>query len=377
MKNILLVLIIAVCSSSSLFASDDDKAYEDFYKRLLAEEPYIGYFAAEEKFISELTDGYLAARRAFFIEISRCEEDTEGFIETFIEYSKSNHLLKEGVEKDWEKVLSIMSYVLYANKPIFEFSTDNIIEYRSLQFAEYPNKKLELDLFIPKEPMYEPMPVVVCIHGGAWHVNTRVWFEPFAQYLASKGIAAVTIDYRMLPAVTFMEAVYDSKAAVRWVRANAEKYNFDPNKIGALGASAGAHLAGVLATTSDIPELEGDGGNPGVSSEIQVMAGIATPAFIITEESKDYIWLGISAEQMKLASPYENVSENSAPLYMVHGTEDRTVDPKNPQALYDKYKEMGVEVELDWIQGQGHGFYEGTDIAIKMAADFFLRYFSK
>jgi dipeptidyl aminopeptidase/acylaminoacyl peptidase len=80
---------------------------------------------------------------------------------------------------------------------------------------------------------------------------------------------------------------------------------------------------------------------------------------------------------MKLLSPYENASEKSAPLFLIHGTADETVDPQDSQDLYDKHKEMGVHVELKWIPDEGHGFYEGTDIAIKMAAEFFTRQFTQ
>jgi acetyl esterase/lipase len=164
-------------------------------------------------------------------------------------------------------------------------------------------------------------------------VNRRVWFEPFAKYLASKGIAAVTIDYRMLPAVTIMECVYDSKAAVRWLRANAEKYNIDPDRIGAIGASAGAQLVALLGASANNPQLEGEGGNQNVSSAVQAVVGIATPAFRI-EKSADFAdRFGISQEEMILLSPYENADDKSAPLFLIHGTADETVEPQNSQDL--------------------------------------------
>ena len=84
---------------------------------------------------------------------------------------------------------------------------------------------------------------------------------------------------------------------------------------------------------------------------------------------------GISEDQMKLISPYENISAKSAPLYLIHGDADQTVPPNNSQDLYDKYKDVGVHVELTWIPDEGHGFYEGTDVAIAMASDFFTKIF--
>ncbi len=377
MQKLLLVLFTMPLILLTSCKSDVDRAYEEFYSRVEAEEAYIGFFAAEDKCIVELNDGYKSARRDFFLGVDTCREDPEEFIEPFVEFCKSSKILKEGCEDEWLKTLTVLSYELYGNVPIFEFNTDKVIEHRNLVFAEYPNKKLMLDLFIPKEPVDEPMPVVVCIHGGGWRVNRRIWFEPFAKYLASKGMAAVTIDYRMLPAVTIMECVYDSKAAVRWVRANSEKYNLDPGRIGAVGASAGAHLAALLGTTADVPELEGDGGNAAVSSKLHAVVGIATPAFNLAADSRIMEYLQLDEETAKIISPYDNISVNSASLYLIHGTADETVEPQNSQDLHDRYKEFGVPVELEWIPGEGHGFYEGTDIAIEKASRFFLEQFKK
>lgn len=375
MKRVNLQILLLAILSSIIFQSCtiEDKEYLDFYNRLLAEEPYIGFFAAEKKCITEITDEYLIERKKYFLGISKCKEEIDEFNEPFIEFLKSNELLKEGCEEEWERILTILGFELYANMPIFDFKTEDVIEYRSIEFAEYPNKKLELDLFIPKEPMANPMPAVVCVHGGGWVVNRRIWFEPFAKYLASKGIAAVTIDYRMLPAVTIMECVYDSKAAVRWVRANAEKYGIDPNRIGAIGASAGAQLVALLGTSANKPELEGRGGNQGISSEVQAVVGIATPAFKIENSTKFAERFGISAEEMLMLSPFENADEDSAPLFLIHGTADETVDPQNSQDLFDKFNELGVHVELKWIPDEGHGFYEGNDRGIKLASEFFIK----
>ena len=85
-----------------------------------------------------------------------------------------------------------------------------------------------------------PIPAIVCIHGGGFVVNKRIWFEPFAEYLAANGLAALTIDYRNITAVKLKDIIGDSKAAVCWICANAENYSIDPDKIGVLGASVGA-----------------------------------------------------------------------------------------------------------------------------------------
>ncbi|MHC4266568.1 MAG: alpha/beta hydrolase fold domain-containing protein [Planctomycetota bacterium] len=184
-----------------------------------------------------------------------------------------------------------------------------------------------------------------------------------AKYFASKGIAAVTIDYRMLPAVEMIDCVYDTKAAIRWVRANADEYGIDPDRIGAIGASAGGHLIALLAATANVPELEGTGGNQGVSTEIQAAVGFATPAFKIDSESSQKMErFGMREEHFKLISPYENISEDSAPLFLVHGTKDPVVDPQDSQDLYDKYKEVGAHAEQDLSRNRPKGYLGRLDI---------------
>lgn len=371
-----LVLIFIFSSLFLQCGTTRPSEYEDFLTRLKNDEPYIQFFSTEESCISITTEEYFQARKEFFSKVSKEKDEPDDAIESFMEFCKTKSILNEGCEEKWEKVLTVLSYELYANMPIFQYSASNINEYRDIIYAKYPNKKLSLDLFIPKEPVIEPMPCIVAIHGGGWVVNRRVWFEPFAKYLASKGLAAVTIDYRKLPGVKIMDIIHDSKAAVRWVRANAEKYGIDPNSIGAIGASAGGHLVTLLGTTPNNPKLEGSGGNSQVSSAVQAVVGIATPAFNLEKESKLNKRLGVSKNELKAISPYENIDAKSAPLYLIHGTEDRVVPADNSQDLYDKYLAVGAHVELTWIEGEGHGFYEGNDRAIKMAAEFFLKQFS-
>lgn len=350
----------------------NESDYEEFMEKLRENEPYIGFFAAEEKYIGTTTPKYLEARKLCFQGINKSKEEPFDFVDPFIELCKDEGLIKLNEEEAWESVLITLSYEMYPSMPIFNFITDQVIELRSLTFAEYPNKKLELDLFIPKRPIKKPMPVVVCIHGGGFVVNKRIWFEPFAKYLAANGMAAVTIDYRKLTAVELKDIVGDSKAAVRWIRANAENYNIDPDKIGAIGASAGAYLVALLGTTGEMPELEGTGGNPNFSSTIQAVFGIATPAFGPSTSPERIAGLGFTEEEFNLLSPYQNIDQSSAPLFLLHGTEDKIVPPESAQELYDKYKELGLHVQLEWVPNEGHGFYEGKDFAISRATEFFI-----
>src|SRR5205085_2993291 len=117
-------------------------------------------------------------------------------------------------------------------------------------------------------------PCVLCIHGGGFRAGSRDGYNAQIVRLAEKGYVAVTVSYRLAPKYPFPAAVHDTKAAVRWLRANAKKYNIDPERIGVTGGSAGGHLALFLGVTSDVKEFEGDGGNPTQSSKVACVVNV-------------------------------------------------------------------------------------------------------
>ncbi|MCB1123750.1 MAG: alpha/beta hydrolase [Verrucomicrobiae bacterium] len=137
-----------------------------------------------------------------------------------------------------------------------------------LTYAQYGTRELQLDLFIP-ENHEQKMPAIVCIHGGGWWQGNRKSFHAVAATLAERGYVAAAISYRLSGEAPFPAAIQDCKAAVRWLRANAESYSINPRFIGAIGHSAGGHLAALLATSGGVADLEGEGGNARFSSSIQ------------------------------------------------------------------------------------------------------------
>src|SRR5204863_524776 len=106
---------------------------------------------------------------------------------------------------------------------------------KGIEFANPDNQHLQVDLARPKDGA-GPFPAVVCIHGGGFRAGTREGYDKLCLTLAQRGYVAITVTYRLSPAYRFPAAVHDSKAAVRWLRANAAKYQIDPKRIGATGA---------------------------------------------------------------------------------------------------------------------------------------------
>ena len=211
-----------------------------------------------------------------------------------------------------------------------DFPVPSSIEVRrDLVYAEYGSRRMKLDVYLP--PKANPSsrrPGVLVVRGGGWRTGDKEFFGFIAGQLARDGFVAVSVEYRTLEEAKFPAAVYDVKAAVRWLRGNAAMYGVDPNAIGAIGGSAGAHLVALLGTSAGVKDLEGNGGNAGISSQVQAVVAMACVCVL---EARDVAaspgvleFLG-SAANAKAASPAAHVTSRSAPLLLLHSPTDPVV----------------------------------------------------
>jgi acetyl esterase/lipase len=136
------------------------------------------------------------------------------------------------------------------------------------KFAD--GKSLQLDVAYPAKGR-GPFPAVVCIHGGAWTSGNRDNLRPILLQLAEQGFVAVAPNYRLAPDNPFPAQIHDLKCAVRWLRAHAGRFKVDSRRVGALGYSAGGHLACLLGMTVGVEHLEGDGPHTEYSSAVQAV----------------------------------------------------------------------------------------------------------
>src|SRR5579863_4756005 len=160
--------------------------------------------------------------------------------------------------------------------PLFALGPAEITFASGIEYARVDNQGLELDLARPKDPTGKT-PAILCIHGGGFRAGKREGWDARCRLLAEHGYAAATVTYRLAPKSPFPAAVEDVKAAVRWLRANAEKYALDPDRIGVVGDSAGGHLAQFLGVTGGVSQFEGSGGNPGLSSKVSCVVSYYGP----------------------------------------------------------------------------------------------------
>ena len=147
----------------------------------------------------------------------------------------------------------------------------------AIEYSNPEETHLQLNLARPKTGD-GPFPTVLCIHGGGFRAGKRESYDTLCVKLAERGYVAATMTYRLAPKHKFPAAVHDTKAAVRWLRANAAKYKINPDKLGVTGGSAGGHLAQFLGVTANVPQFEGTGGNANQSSAVTCVVNVYGPS---------------------------------------------------------------------------------------------------
>jgi acetyl esterase/lipase len=267
-------------------------------------------------------------------------------------------------------------------------ATDEVEFEAGVEFAKAEGESLQLNLARPKNPTGKTA-AILCIHGGGFRAGKREGWDGRCKQLAERGYVAATATYRLAPKHQFPAAVEDVKAAVRWLRANAEKYSIDPDRIGVIGDSAGGHLAQFLGVTGGVGQFEGSGGNAAFSSRVSCVVNYYGPSDLTKSYGKSVdaaevlpLWLGGDATKERhrhiLASPLYWVTPGAAPTLILQGTEDKYVNHEQAVWMRDKLQAADVEVELLTLEGAGHGF-KGADAekAWKAALEFFDRHLKK
>lgn len=228
------------------------------------------------------------------------------------------------------------------------------------------SKAWRLDLIRPKKDSGALRAGIVFVHGGGWRSGdkrTGTFLRGAIEY-AQKGYVCITVNYRLTGEAPFPACIEDVKCAVRWFRAHARKYNLDPNRLGAYGNSAGAHLVSMLGLCKAAAGLEGDGPYQDQSSLVQAVCASATPSkldlFGRSSKSADRFKADREDERAKLiadSSPINHVSQEAPPFLLIHGTADKTVNVKHGDILAAALKKAGVEVDYIRIDGAGHGVF--------------------
>ena len=166
-----------------------------------------------------------------------------------------------------------------ASKPSLEIPK-GVTQLLDLIYAQYGARKMLADVFLPKGK--GPHSGVLIIHGGGWAKGDKMKFRSISLEMAKRGYVSMAMEYRLSGESHFPANIHDCHAAVRYLRANAKEYKLDLDRIGVVGGSAGGHLAGLLATTSKVKSLHGNGGNEKFSSKVQAAVVMSGPMRIST-----------------------------------------------------------------------------------------------
>lgn len=260
--------------------------------------------------------------------------------------------------------------------------TDSSRAEKDIPYGTGGGRPLLLDIAWPDDDGGPARPLVIWVHGGGWAGGSRD--HPPARELLDREFATASISYRFSDEAVFPAQIHDVKAAIRFLRANAGRFGFDPDRFGIWGHSAGGHLASLAGMTGNVPELEGEGGSPGVSSAVQAVVPLAGPADFSDTRTDDPAFFGndIPAQRMldkplgkpstadeaflrraALASPVRHAHADAPPYLVVHGTGDPVVTPGESRRLVEAITAAGGQATLLEATGIDHDLDALLDFA--------------
>lgn len=244
-------------------------------------------------------------------------------------------------------VLAISNSVFAAEGPDLSDASDVRV------YKETAETDLNLYIYNPADlHADDSRGAILFFHGGGWRSGSPDQFAPHCRLLASKGMVAITAEYRLTgkhktPA---WRCVEDAKSAMRWVRAHAEALGIDPDRIAVGGGSAGGHLAACIGL--NVPGFVTEGEDTDVRASADAMV-LFNPALNIAELRNNYRWEGRNTE----ASPLQLVGEGAPPAIIFHGKADKTVSYDQAEAFENAMKSAGNDCRLMGFEGAEHGFF--------------------
>ena len=242
---------------------------------------------------------------------------------------------------------------------------ENVKLTKDIDYGLVDGRALKLDLYQPVDAE-GPAAGLVFIHGGAWKKGSKDNYRYYAQMFAAKGYVVVSVGYRLLGEKKYPAAIEDCKCAVRWMRANAEALGVDPQRIAAIGGSAGGHLSMMVGYSSDVPKFEGAGGHAEVSSAVQCVVNLYGPTDLTTDFVRENEYAGQATREFlgksldedealfEEASPITHVDADDPPTLILHGTVDDIVPINQADILAAKLTEVGVPYLYDRLPGWPH-----------------------
>jgi acetyl esterase/lipase len=252
-----------------------------------------------------------------------------------------------------------------------------------IPYGQVNGRVLSLDALRPESASGAALPAVIWLHGGGWCSGSKrnAINNHQLDFLAHAGFVVASIEYRLSDEAPFPAQIHDVKAAIRWLRTHPEVLHVDTERIAVAGFSAGGHLAALVGTTGDMPELEGNLGSPGSSTRVKAVIALGPPTDLtqnpvandpslrpllctegVTPEQK---LLGGRIEERRelarLANPAAFVGPQTPAFLIIHGSCDETVPVSQAEILYRSLEAAGIEATFFRIEGSNHGFWKAGE----------------
>jgi acetyl esterase/lipase len=260
------------------------------------------------------------------------------------------------------------------DEPQIQFGATKLRSWSDVVYVDGEHE-LKMDILAPDSG--DPKPLVVYVSGGGFMVSLKDASQDLRTYVAESGFVVASIDYRAMvafPGTTYVDTIQDVKTAVRFLRANAEKYGINPAKVGVWGESAGGYLAAMAGTTSgkfdggDFSEQSSDvqavvdyfGGSDlsriAADFDDQMKAFYEGPGSFVSAYLNGKPGAGTApAEIVADANPIEYIGANTPPFLLFHGSADRLISPSQTGILHQALLDAGITSERYVIDGAGHG----------------------
>jgi acetyl esterase/lipase len=247
--------------------------------------------------------------------------------------------------------------------------TGNLRIEKDVVFGKGGSIDLTLDVYQPAAGVTPKRMAIIHLFGGGFFVGNKNagYIINDIKALAPRGYTNISANYRLQTQGSWPAQIQDVKAAIRWTRANATRLGIDANRIAVAGYSAGGMLALMAAGTNGKKEFEGDGGNGGVSSDVNACIGVYPLA-------SAQIATGLfpqgqaTPENIAAASPTSYITDKFAPTIFIHGTKDGTVPVQSSVDFFTKLHGLGVPTTLTLIQGADHAFDNNAPDAVEVMA---------
>jgi len=259
---------------------------------------------------------------------------------------------------------------------------------RDITYCTHDGTDLKLDIYYPKM-VIGPVPTVVYVHGGAWIQGDKKEGAGTVDIpaLIEAGFVVVSVNYRLAPQYKFPAMIEDVKCAIRFLRANGNRYSLSTENIGVYGGSAGGHLVSLLGV-SDKSVGWDSGEYAEYSSRVQAVVDMFGPANLVGPFSAEapvkcedvFGTNNVNDPILRNASPVSWVSSDDPPFLILHGDKDKVVPLSQSQKLYDSLKNAGVDVTLVIVKNGEHGLWPNQDMEpsrnqlSQMIVEFFSRH---